>query len=199
MLVKRIARVLGFLLSGSGLLYLYWAEDYLYPLMLLGGGAVLLGYSFFKVKEKANLNMTSFINVFTHFRVALDSETNVFQALSAALTVTSGKLYELLEELVNSLSHDHSVTPFISFAKPFKNRFITHIMINVYMLINHGIDHKRLWQFNYMFETLVAEYHEEQLALHESSYERYNTALFIGSGILIFTLMSSIFSLLGGI
>lgn len=56
---------------------------------------------------------------------------------------------------------------------------------------------KRLWQFNYLFETLVKEHNDEEIALHESSYERFNISLFIGTGIMIMTLMISIMGMIG--
>ncbi len=183
----------------GGALLVYFMRDYFVAGALLIGGVILFIMSFSKRKEQANITTTNFISVFTHFRVGLDSDANVYQALTATLNVTSGALYALLEQLINSLETDHTVTPFITFAKAFKHRFITHIMINVYMLINHGTDAERLWQFNYMFETLVKEFNEEIIVSHESSYERFNLALFLGTGIMIFTLMGSVMSLIGGL
>lgn len=197
MSVKKIMRFIAFLLMLFGITLIYWIKDYMVMISLISTGVFLFAISFIPKKDSSNLNLASFINVFTHFRVALDSEANVYQALSAALTVTNGKLYETLEELINAIEVDHSVTPFISFAKPFNHRFVTHIMINIYMLINHGLEQKRMWQFNFMFETLVKEFNDEQLALHESSYERFLLSLFLGNAIMIFTLMSAAMAMIG--
>ena len=105
--------------------------------------------------------------------------------------------YIKLEELIKTINTDHSVKPFITFADPFKNRFITHIMINVYMLINHGLDIKRLWQFNFIFETLTKEYSTSVIDLHRSSLERFDILLYLGTGIMMFTLMTSVLALIG--
>lgn len=177
---------------------------YLYPrLFLVGplvlGGGLLFLLSFYKKRIPNNITVTNFINVFTHFRVTLDSDSNVFQALNAMLEITTGALYENIETLINSLESDHTIAPFMAFARPFKHRFVTHIMINIYMLINHGLDPKRLWQFNYMFETLVKEYNESRLAAHQNSYERFDIMLFVGNALMIFTLMASVMGMIGGI
>lgn len=193
--IKPIALLL--ILAGSGLAF--FIKDYVIIGILIGGGLILFGVSQIKQKPKDNFTLNDFINVFTHFRVALDSDANVFVALGSSLDYTSGAMHVALEKLVNTLHHDHSVTPFILFAKKFKHRFVTHIMINVYMLINHGLNPKRLWQFNYLFESLVKEYNETQVALHESSYERFNLSLFLGTGIMMFTIMGSILSMFGGL
>jgi hypothetical protein len=43
----------------------------------------------------------------------------------------------------------------------------------------------------------VKEHNDEEIALHESSYERFNISLFIGTGIMIMTLMISIMGMIG--
>lgn len=196
---ERLLRGLSIMLLGSAtiLVYFYPRLIIIGPLTLAGGALFLL--SFYKKRPANNITVTNFINVFTHFRVTLDSDTNVFQALNAMLEITTGALYEHIETLVASLETDHTITPFIAFAQPFKHRFVTHIMINIYMLINHGLDPKRLWQFNYMFETLVKEYNESRLAAHQNSYERFDIMLFVGNALMIFTLMSSVMGMIGGL
>lgn len=198
MSLNKLFKGVALLLTLSGATLAFFLKDYLLIGLLIGAGLIAFGLSYLKQKPKENFNLSDFINVFTHFRVALDSDANVYNALASSLDFTSGSMHLALEKLVNNLHNDHSVTPFIIFAKKFKHRFVTHIMINVYMLINHGLDTRRLWQFNYLFEALVKEYNDAEIALHESSYERFNLSLFLGTGIMMFTIMGSILSMFGG-
>lgn len=196
--LNRIFKIGGYLcLIGSGFLS-YFTKDYLIGVFMAITGLLLILLIPNVKRRRSNLTVHHFINVFTHFRVALESQANIYQSLVAALHGSDGQLYEELEKLVNAISQDHTVTPYVTFAKGFKHRFITHIMINIYMLVNHGTDSKHLWQFNYLFETLVKEHHEEQIALHESSYERFNMSLFLGTAVMMFTLMGSVMTMLGG-
>lgn len=198
MSLKKLLKALAVLFIISGLALIYWLRNYLIYGPLIVIGIALYYFSTKKDETKDNLNIANFINVFTHFRVALDSDANVFNALSASLELTSGRMHEELERLISAINKDHSVTPFITFAKKYNHRFVTHIMINIYMLINHGLDPKRLWQFNYLFETLLKEYNDAEISKHQNSYDRFDLSLFLGSGIMMFTIMGSILSLLGG-
>lgn len=198
MSLKKLLKALALLCIISGLALIYWLRNYLIYGTLIVVGIGLYYFSTKKDETKDNLNIANFINVFTHFRVALDSDANVFNALSASLELTSGRMHEELERLISAINKDHSVTPFITFAKKYNHRFVTHIMINIYMLINHGLDPKRLWQFNYLFETLLKEYNDAEISKHQNSYDRFDLSLFLGSGIMMFTIMGSILSLLGG-
>lgn len=195
---RRILRLLSavFIISAVLLLYFWRNLFVVIPSAILG--LLLFAISFYKKRPPHNITLTNFINVFTHFRVTLDSNANVFQALNATLEVTTGVLFTHIEALIASLETNHTVVPFITFAKPFNHRFVTHIMINVYMLINHGIDAKRLWQFNYMFETLVREHNETMISAHQNSYERFDIMLFLGNAVMIFTLMASVMAMIGG-
>lgn len=197
MLVKWLKRSAGFLLLIVGAIIYFWKNNLMYALIFTGLGASVLVITFIPKKEKTNITLSEFINVFTHFRVTLDNNLNVYRALNVTLARASGAMAKLIESLINAIEKDHSVTPFINFARPFKHPLVSQIMINVYMLINHGTDQKRLWQFNYLFETLVKEHNDEEIALHESSYERFNISLFIGTGIMILTLMISIMGMIG--
>lgn len=198
MSLKKLLKALAVLFIISGLALIYWLRNYLIYGPLIVIGIALYYFSTKKDETKDNLNIANFINVFTHFRVALDSDANVFNALSASLYLTSGRMHEELERLISAINKDHSVTPFINFAKKYNHRFVTHIMINIYMLINHGLDPKRLWQFNYLFETLLKEYNDAEISQHQNSYDRFDLSLFLGSGIMMFTIMGSILSVLGG-
>ena len=198
MSLKKLLKALAVLFIISGLALIYWLRNYLIYGPLIVIGIALYYFSTKKDETKDNLNIANFINVFTHFRVALDSDANVFNALSASLDLTSGRMHEELERLISAINKDHSVTPFINFAKKYNHRFVTHIMINIYMLINHGLDPKRLWQFNYLFESLLKEYNDAEISQHQNSYDRFDLSLFLGSGIMMFTIMGSILSLLGG-
>lgn len=199
MSARRSMRVIGtlFLIAGSLIIFLY--KNYYLIVILLLGRLTLFSLSFYKKKVVNNLTLVNFINVFTHFRVALDSNSNVFVSLNSAVAVTSGAMFENLTILINDMSNDHTIKPFITFAKPFNDRLVTHIMINLFILVTHGLDQKRLWQFNYVFETLINEHAEQQADAHKASYERFDISLFFGTAILIFTLMNTILSLIGEI
>ncbi|MDY0214873.1 MAG: hypothetical protein RBS24_05085 [Bacilli bacterium] len=199
MSVNKVLKPIGLLSVLGGITTLYFIDN-----LIISGILILIGIALFiignlKKKPKDNLDIASFINMFTHFRTMLDSDANVVSALTSSLEFTSGVMYEALHKLVVNINDDHSVTPFILFAKRFNHRFVLHIMINVYMLINHGLEAKRLWQFNYLFESLIKEFNDEQIALHESSYERFNVSLFLGTGIMMFTIMGTILSMFGGL
>lgn len=195
---KQLIRIVGLICLFLGVIGFYFSDKQLAILSIVSGTGLLI-LSSVSIKKNEVVTVNDFINLFTHFRVSLDSEANVFQALTSCLNVAGGKIYEELEKLITVQREDHSVMPFINFAKFFNNHLVTHIMINIYMLINNGLEPKRLWQFNYIFENLIKENNDHQLLMHENSYERFNTTLFLGTGVLLFTLMSSILTMIGNI
>lgn len=169
-------------------------------IILASGIAGLLFYLGvgFKPTKKRPLTLSEFIEVFTHFRIALDSEDNVYHALEACAKLSKGMLNEHLINLIETIEHNHTVMPFVEFAKKFNNPFVMHIMIHIYLLVDHGMESSRLWQFNYVFEELIKTNNEQQLRVHTDSYERFNMLLFLGSGVVIITIMINILGMIGG-
>ena len=83
-----------FALLGALFAYFFFKQIYV-AIGLVVGGIIIIIIPFLKRKEKSNLTINTFINVFTHFRVALDSDANVYQALSATLAITKGDIYKV--------------------------------------------------------------------------------------------------------
>lgn len=166
--------------------------------VMVGISALFFVVSFFIKPKKEKMTLEHFIIAFTSFRVSIDTNANVFNALSEAKKRAPQPISEALEQLITALEADHSVRPFFEFANLFENKLIMHIMVNIYLLINHGIDQKRLWQFNYTFEKLMEINLQQSIAEHESSYELFNTSLYLGTGIVIITLMLNIVGLISG-
>lgn len=182
---------------GAAVLYLLK-----FPPLYAAALIILSLFTFIFVKTtpaKKHFTIHEFIITFTHFRVALDSDANVFHALVTAIERAAPTLAEELQLLHNEMMTDHSVTPYINFAQNFKEPIITHIMINIYLLINHGVDAKRLWQFNYIFETLIKANYDEVLADHKSSYEKYDTVLYFGTAVLMMTILLNVMNLIGAV
>lgn len=197
MLVKKILKYgLSSVLFGASIALYFLEFPPLYAVSL-----VILAFFvlfFIRIKSaKASLTMHDFIITFTHFRVALDSNANVFHALVTSIERAESPLSEELQLLHSEMMVDHSVTPYIKFAKNFKEPIITHIMINIYLLINHGVDAKRLWQFNYIFETLIKANYDELIAEHKNSYEKFDIVLYLGTGVVLVTILLNVITLIG--
>lgn len=199
MLAKKIIKYSGFSLFISAAFVLFLLRFSIIVIVSL----VLLSLLFlFFIKTKANnvaFTLNDFIMTFTHFRVALDSDANVFYALSASLDAAHEPVKTAVKELHEQMMVDHTVAPYLTFAIKFDNAIVTHIMINIYLLINHGVDQKRLWQFNYIFEALIKMNHDETIANHSASYERFDLFLYLGTGLVLITILLNVMTLIGGI
>lgn len=199
MFIKKLLKYGGsglFLVAAGVLYFLNFPPLYAVALAILS----LFTFIFIKTTPpKKHFTMHEFIITFTHFRVALDSDANVFHALVTSIERATPSLAEELQLLHSEMMTDHSVTPYINFAKNFKEPIITHIMINIYLLINHGVDAKRLWQFNYIFETLIKANYDEILEDHKSSYEKYDTVLYFGTAVLMMTILLNVMTLIGAV
>lgn len=199
MFIKKVVKygVSSFALAAGALLYfLKFPPLYAAALVILS----MFIFIFVRTKPmKKHFTMHEFIITFTHFRVALDSDANVFHALVTSIERAAPSLAEELQLLHSEMMSDHSVTPYINFAKNFKEPIITHIMINIYLLINHGVDAKRLWQFNYIFEALIKANYDEVLEDHKSSYEKFDTVLYFGTAVLMMTILLNVMTLIGAV
>ncbi len=199
MLAKKIIKYSGFSALLATAVVLFFLR---FSLIIVVSLVVLSLFLLFFIKTKTKttvFTLNDFIMTFTHFRVALDSDANVFYALSASLEAAREPVKTAVKLLHEQMMIDHSVTPYLTFAKSFDNTIVTHIMINIYLLINHGVDQKRLWQFNYIFESLIKMNHEETVANHNASYERFDLFLYIGTGLVLITILLNVMTLIGGI
>lgn len=169
-----------------------------YVFLMIISGIIMIFISSLIPNQKKPLTLNEFIEVFTHFRIALDSADNVYHALEACMKTARDSISDQLIKLLDAIEHNHTVMPFLEFAKPFNNPFITHVMIHIYLLIDHGMEHGRLWQFNYVFEELIKSNHQQLLKIHQDSYERFNMLLFLGAGVVMITLMINILGVIGG-
>ena len=76
MFVKWLQRSGGILLVIIGAIIFLWKKNLTFSMIFLGSGVLILIVAFIPEKEKSNITLAEFINVFTHFRVALDNKLN---------------------------------------------------------------------------------------------------------------------------
>lgn len=176
-------------------------QSLLYGLALLCGVVIFysrqLGYDN-QLKANQMALESEFIFLFGFFRIFIDHQYNVYQALKALIPYASFATKSRLEVLILAIDEDKTITPFLSFAQQYHLSTIEQLMISVYQLVDQGSDSRSLHQFIYLFQAYVNQHSEVELDRFKRKLERYQSYPLIASAAATMLIAFGIVSLIGG-
>ena len=140
-----------------------------------------------------------FVSLFTFFAIYINDGFNVYNSLQNILPYASADMKPLLEELLQGIDSDKSVTPFVRFASGFEDIAIKEVMMAAYQMVDEGSGGAYIAQFRHLFGKLSDSRHEKS---RKSKLDRLQTLSFLplaGSGLAMLTLTLCIVEIMGGI
>ncbi len=149
---------------------------------------LMMRYSVIKDKIlKSHEN--EFIYFIQYIEIFLSNNYNVYSALEAVKSFTSNWMQERIDELINDIDNDKSITPFINFAKNFKTPIVTNVMINIYQMVEQGEDKSRLQQFDLLFVRFFENHQEIETLTLKKKMDNLSMYPLIGAGIITIMLI----------
>ena len=141
---------------------------------------------------------SEFIFLFGFFRIFIDHQYNVYQALKALIPYASFTTKNRLETLILAIDEDKTITPFLQFAQTYQLATIEQLMISVYQLVEQGSHSRSLTQFTSLFQDYVTQHSEIEIDQYRRKLERYQSAPLIASAMVTILIAFGIVSLIGG-
>ena len=164
----------------------------------------LVIYNFFffyryKTMEKdiRKNDLREFVYLFNFFRIYIRNGYSVYSSLKEIRAFASISLGEMLDELINEMDDDKSVTPFVKFARKLDDLVIEEMMISIYQMIDDGNNSAYLEQFELIFDKYSSIMQENELKNKESRLNAMSYGPLIGSGFLIIMVTVGVVSVIG--
>lgn len=151
-----------------------------------------------RLKENQQNLESEFIFLFGFFRIFIDHQYNVYQALKALIPYASFTTKNRLETLILAIDEDKTITPFLQFAQTYQLATIEQLMISVYQLVEQGSHSRSLTQFTFLFQVYVTQHSEIEIDQYRRKLERYQSAPLIASAMVTILIAFGIVSLIGG-
>jgi len=156
-------------------------------------------YRYKSIEEKRNSeNLKDFVELFNFFRIYIHNGFSVYSSLKEIKNFANPGLCEKLETLINEIDHDKTVTPYVRFAKGFKELIIEEMMISIYQMVDDGNNSNYLTQFELIFDKFSSLTHEKELINKEKRLSSTSYGPLVGSGVLIILITVGILTIIGG-
>jgi Ca2+/Na+ antiporter len=149
-------------------------------------------------KKQVKLKNSEFVEALSYFRIFYENNENVYNSLVKTSEYTNGEMSAAIKELCDDMLEDTTITPFVTFMNKFENRDVHQVVLTIYQLINYGGDSERLNQFNELYNELKKVEIKASLDKKQSYYSLLNQTPLIATGLLMFTLLIGVFSVIGG-
>lgn len=165
---------------------------------------LLFAFLFFtrygSIKQRRQQSLCDeFVRLFTFFGIYIKDGFNVYNALEAIKAYASDSFNARLDKLLEDISEDKSVTPYVNFANAFGSLQIKEVMISVYQMVDEGNGGPYIEQFKRLFGSLSDQRHRGAFEQRIGKLESLGVLPLIGSGIAIVVLTISIMEIMGGI
>lgn len=156
-------------------------------------------YRYKSIEERRNSdNLADFVELFNFFRIYIHNGFSVYSALKEIKNFANPSLNEKLEDLINEIDQDKTVTPYVKFAQSFKELIIEEMMISIYQMVDDGNDSKYLTQFELIFDKFSSLTHQKELENKEKRLGTTSYGPLLGSGVLIIMITVGILTIIGG-
>lgn len=163
---------------------------------------VLVNYLYlsrYKTIKKTNDKkvLFEFVSLLPFFKTFIENGYTIYQSLTELCLFTGGDLLTRLQQLINDIDEDKSITPFINFSKTFNYLQIEQLMICVYQMIDEGGNENHIYQFQIIFDKLRET--TVKLSVENKNNSLANMSVFplIGSAVLIVMITFGIISVIG--
>ena len=168
----------------------------------VGSLLVVFNFVFFYRYKSIESNMKvndlrEFVCLFNFFRIYIHNGYSVYSSLKEIKAFASPSLATMLEDLVNEMDEDKSVTPFIAFARKLNDLIIEEMMISIYQMIDDGSNSAYLQQFELIFDKYSSIMQENELRNKDRKLATMSYGPLIGSGFLIIMVTIGVISVIG--
>lgn len=198
---KRSLLLAGLMMGVLLVMGFFLKQNLLYGLAMLSGVMVYFTRQLSldnRLKEHQQNLESEFIFLIGFFRIFIDHQYNVYQALKALIPYASFTTKNRLETLILAIDEDKTITPFLQFAQTYQLATIEQLMISVYQLVEQGSHSRSLTQFTSLFQAYVTQHSEIEIDQYRRKLERYQSAPLIASAMVTILIAFGIVSLIGG-
>ncbi len=143
--------------------------------------------------------LSSIVYFLSRVRHFLNNDSTIYYALTEANKLSSPIIQEDIKELIDGISQDKSVMPFIKFAQAFNSNLIEEIIIQLYQYENNSSQKNTFNNFFHLFSQFQEIETNERFEHLEQSYVTVSFLPMLGGGLLILTLALGVMASIGEI
>jgi|GEM_PF-6613369 len=143
--------------------------------------------------------LSSLVYFLSRVRHFLNNDSTIYYALTEANKLSSPIIQEDIKELIDGISQDKSVMPFIKFAQAFNSNLIEEIIIQLYQYENNASQKNTFNNFFHLFSQFQEIETNERFEHLEQSYVTVSFLPMLGGGLLILTLALGVMASIGEI
>ncbi|MFA6942353.1 MAG: hypothetical protein WCQ71_00700 [Bacilli bacterium] len=143
--------------------------------------------------------LSSLVYFLSRVRHFLNNDSTIYYALTEANKLSSPIIQEDIKELIDGISQDKSVMPFIKFAQAFNSNLIEEIIIQLYQYENNSSQKNTFNNFFHLFSQFQEIETNERFEHLEQSYVTVSFLPMLGGGLLILTLALGVMASIGEI
>lgn len=163
---------------------------------LLANYLFLSSYST-KIRILEEKREDEFVTIISYFEIFITNKNNVYQSFNKVIQYSSEWMKEAISRLLLDIDKDKTVEPFIKFAKNFKMKIATNIMLSIYTMVDQGESFEQINHFQLIFEELLKSKKLENLDKKKRSLSVLASLPLAGAGLITIVLTIGIISIIG--
>lgn len=150
-----------------------------------------------KVKKLDSEREDEFVTVLSYFEVFISNKNNVYQSFNKILPYCTEWMKDVISNFLKDIDKDKTVQPFVDFAKNFKMKVATNIMLSIYTMVDQGESYEQINQFQIIFEQLYKSKQIENLEKKKRSLSSLASLPLAGAAGITILLTISVISIIG--
>lgn len=182
----------------SYLCFRNWTLTIASSLLFLALGTILTNKKPDRKKEEMALRK-EFVNLFGFLEIYLSNKIPPYASLQKLLPFASETMGKRINELIDGIDHDKSVTPYVQFASSFSSFAIKEVMISVYLIGELGFESEYLAQFHLLFSSFSEQEKRDQLDQKGKRLGNLQFFPLVGSALTMLMVTLGIMGAIGGI
>lgn len=187
------------LLVGTAIFFITKNAKYFARIVLLSCIFDYLLISNYSAKEKL-LNEereNEFVTAISYFEFFIQNKNNVYQSFNKVIQYSGEWMKELISNLLTQIDKDKTVQPFIDFAKNFKTKIASNIMMSIYTMIDQGESFEQINQFQLIFDELLKSKKIENLEKKKRSLSTLASLPLVGAALIMVVITIGVISIIG--
>lgn len=138
-----------------------------------------------------------FVTAISYFEIFIENRNNVYQSFNKVIQYTSEWMKEAISSLLVDIDKDKSVQPFVNFAKKFKIKIATNIMLSIYSMVDQGESFEQIKQFQLIFDELLKSKQLENAEKKKRSLSILASLPLVGAALITIVLTVGVISIIG--
>ena len=188
---------------GAGGAFAYLRSNYYFLLVPLGA-SIIFAYAFFarygwKIGKRRRAEEEEFVKLFTYFQVYLNDGYNIYNALNSIVPFASPTMRLRLEQLIQDIDSDKTITPFVEFGNAFEDIQVRQVMLSIFQMVDQGTSDAYLQQFRHIFGRLSDQKHALYKQKRIEKVTNLSFLPLVGSGVSMMMLLAALMEIMGGV